>query len=90
MRRWLTLSLVVLPGLALAQFPDVQIKLDLRPTYLSSQGGRSTFRWYDAMGRHSTVGLVFLLEPGFRFFVAQRIQKIDDDPDRDQIDEMYL
>lgn len=75
---------------AAAQFPDVQIKLDLRPTYLSSRGGHTTFRWYDPMGRHSTVGLVMLLEPGFRFFAAQRIQRIDGDPDQDQLDEIYL
>lgn len=89
MRRYAFLG-VLFASQAWAQFPDVQIKLDLRPTYLSSRGGRTTFRWYDAMGRHSTVGLVFLLEPGYRFYVSQRIQKIDDDPDRDQIDEMYL
>lgn len=79
-----------LSGLASAQFPDVQIKLDLRPTYLSSRGGRTTFRWYDPMGRHSTVGVILTLEPGYRFYVAQRLQKIDGDPDRDQLDEMYL
>lgn len=74
----------------MAQFPDVQIKLDLRPTYLSSRGDRTTLRWYDPMGRHSTVGLVMLLEPGYRFFVSQRLERIDGDPDGDQLDELYL
>lgn len=90
MRRIAFVAAVAAAVPAASQFPDAQIKLDLRPTYLSSAGGRTTFRWYDPMGRHSTVGLVLLLEPGFRFFVSQRIQRIDGDPDQDQLDEIYL
>jgi hypothetical protein len=42
------------------------------------------------MGHHSTVGVVLTLEPGFRLYIAQRLQRIDGDPDRDQLDEFYL
>jgi len=84
------LALVVTSFAASAQTPEFTLKIDLRPTYMSERGDHTTFRWYDSMGRHSTIGLQLNLEPGYRIWVSQRLQKIDNDPDRDQLDEYYL
>lgn len=84
------MSLGFLTTLAQAQIPDVQVKFDLGPTYHSEIEGSSALRWYDRFGRHSTVALQFALEPGFRAFVSQKIQRIPGDGDRDQIDESYV
>lgn len=80
-------SLAVLAG---AQTPDLVIRTDLRYTITTKDDGGSQARWYDPMGRHSIVGLQLLLEPGYRALVTQRLQKIDNDPDRDLVDEAYV
>jgi hypothetical protein len=75
---------------AIAQTPDLSIQTDLRYTVTAKDDGGAQGRWYDPMGRHSTVGLRLLLEPGLRALVTQRLQKIDGDPDRDLLDEAYV
>lgn len=47
-------------------------------------------RWYDQLGRHSLVSIEFGLEPGFRGFVSERLQKIPDNADNEQLDEYYV
>lgn len=71
-----------------AQTPDVVIRMDLNPTYRVDDRGGSSFRWYDTLGRHSTVGISMILEPGYRFLVTERIQRMPSDDD--QLDEYYL
>ncbi len=66
------------------------IKLDARLNYRTENGGTSTIRWYDSLGRASTVGLEMTLEPGFRLIVKERFQKFANDPISDQLDEAYL
>lgn len=75
---------------AVAQAPDVLIKADLRFGLSSERGGRSYLRWFDAMGRPSTVSLHFTLEPGFRAMVSQRLQTIPNSGDRELFEEYYV
>ncbi len=83
-------SALIFASFARSQTPDIAIKLDLRGTYVTTSGGVSKFRWYDPMGHHSTVGFTALLEPGYRTYVAQRLQRIANDADSDQLDEGYV
>lgn len=73
-----------------AQAPDVMVKLDLRPTFVGRPNGSDDFRTYDILGRPSTVGLFFSLEPGFNAVLTQRLERIPNDPDKDQLDEYYV
>ena len=50
--------IVALVGaMACAQTPDVVIRMDVNPHYRIDKDGVSNFRWYDSLGKHSTVGL---------------------------------
>jgi len=82
--------LAFLPGIVLAQIPDVQIKLDARLDYEVFQGASSAIRWYDPLGHQSLVGLQLGLEPGLRAYVSQRLERIPHDGDPDQLDEYYV
>ena len=73
-----------------AQTPDVKIRTDLRLHYRSERGGDSSLRWYDPVGRHSVVSVEFGLEPGFRAFVSERLQKIRGNSDNEQLDEYFV
>lgn len=73
-----------------AQAPDVVVHVDLLPNYRSTIGGNNAFRFYDALGRASTVGLSMILEPGFRVVVKQRVQTIRGDGDSEQLEEYYV
>ena len=88
------LFLAILFGLSAAfagaQIPDVQVKADLGPTFRNETGGGSDVHWYDPFGRHSTVALLFALEPGFRAYISQKIERIRHDADPSQIDESYV
>jgi hypothetical protein len=75
---------------ALAQIPDVQVKGDIGLTYASEVEGPSTLRFYDRFGHLSTVAFQFTLEPGFRAYVSQKLQRLPDDADASQIDESYV
>jgi hypothetical protein len=75
---------------AFAQVPDVQVKADLGPSYRNEVRGGSDAHWYNPFGHHSTISLQFALEPGFRAFVSQRIERIPHDGDKGQIDESYV
>lgn len=75
---------------ALAQSPDVVVRLDFTPNYRTRSGQSPVFRWYDAMGKASTAGLSMILEPGFRVVVTERLQRIPGDGDPDQLEEYYI
>jgi hypothetical protein len=90
LRRLLALLCAIAPGLAAAQVPDVVIKLSARLDYRFEPHGSTTLRFYDTLGRHSTVSLGFRLEPGLHAVVSQRLQRIPNDGDPDQIDEYYV
>lgn len=90
MRRLLALAAAMAGASALAQIPDVTIKVDAGLTYRSVRNGETTLRWYDGFGKHSTVGLLFWLEPGWRVYVSERLQRIEGDGDNEQLDEYYV
>lgn len=90
MKTSVSAGLLALCGVCAAQTPDLVIRTDLRYTITTKNDGGSQARWYDPMGRHSIVGLQLLLEPGYRALVTQRLQKIDNDPDKDMVDEAYV
>ncbi len=73
-----------------SQVPDLSFQLDLRPNYRTEVHGPTTFRWYDVRGRHSTVALQFILEPGLTMRIAQKLQRIPNDGDDSQLDEYYV
>jgi hypothetical protein len=75
---------------ACAQVPDVVIKLSARLDYRTPVNGPATLRFYDTLGRHSTLSLGFRLEPGFHAVVSQRLQRIPGDGDPDQLDEYFI
>jgi hypothetical protein len=75
---------------AAAQQPDVFIRVDARLHLNSARGQDTQLRWFDNLGRHSTVALSLSLEPGFRGFISQKIQQIPNDGDGEQLDEYYI
>lgn len=89
--RWAFCSLL-LSGAAfgLAQAPDVAIKLDARLNYRTAEADANTQRLYDSLGNYSLVSLSFKLEPGFRVFVSQKLQRFDGGKDGDLLDEYYV
>ena len=80
----------LLASAAWAQTPDVAIKADIRLHYTQSTGAKTKVRWYDPMGRPSTVGIGMNLEPGYYLLITERLARIGNDIDREQIDEAYL
>jgi hypothetical protein len=74
----------------MAQIPDVQVKADIGLTYKSELDGRTTLRFYNPFGHLSTVAFQFALEPGFRAYVSEKIQRLPNDPDSSPIDESYV
>lgn len=81
---------LVLAQAAVAQNADLAIFLDARPTLSFRSEGDATWKWYDASGRASIVGLHIVLDNGNRAYVAQRLQKYPGTGDPDFIDEYYL
>jgi len=77
-------------GLVQAQNPNVSFRVDLTPTYISSNGSDNRVRWYDALGRFSTVGFGINLETGHYVLVTERMARIKNDRDREQLDELYV
>jgi len=75
---------------ARAQQPDVAVRVDLVPTYHMGKGTETAFRWFDTLGRYSTVGLAVRMESGFRGFVSERIERTGNSADPDQLDEYYI
>ncbi len=75
---------------SVAQAADTKIKLDLLLTPFSKDSGLNQIKFYDRLGRFSTVSLSGRAENGWKFFVSQRLQKIDGDPDNGPLDEYFL
>lgn len=90
MRRFALITFSLFSTLASAQAPDVKIKLDARLNYRSAPNDPNTQRLYDSLGRYSLVSLSFTLEPGFRVFVSEKLQRFDGGRDRDILDEYYI
>jgi hypothetical protein len=80
----------VLSSIADAQTPDIFINIDGRMQFLSQQTGPTQIRLYDNLGRHSVASVTAFLEIGFKGFVSQKLERIANDADRDQLDEYYL
>jgi hypothetical protein len=77
-------------GVVVAQTADVRIKLDATLSYRTEAAGPTNLRLYSTDGRPSTLGLSFTLPPGFRGFVAEKLERITGDPDTSLLDEYYL
>lgn len=75
---------------SLAQTPEVALFVDLRPTWFMETGQTSRIRWFDPQGRYSVLGFHIVLETGNRVKVTQRMEKIDNDGDPDNLDEYYV
>jgi hypothetical protein len=73
-----------------AQIPDVRVKFDLRTVIRADEARDPQIRFYDVQGTHSTVAFTFRLEPGFRAFVAQRLERFPHDADTSLVDEAYI
>lgn len=84
------LLLLGFASLAQSQVPDVQVKADLGPTFRNEVQSGSDVHWYDPFGHYSTVALQFALEPGFRLYLAQRIERARKEGDPSQIDESFV
>ncbi len=90
MKRLSVLLVILVTAVAWAQNPDVTVKFDGRLDYRIPNGGASTQRLYDTLGRPSLLELSFRLEPGLRAFVSQRLQRIAHDGDNGLLDEYYI
>lgn len=89
--RLLALTLLLLPAAcAFAQTPQVAIFADLRPTWFVETKQVNRIRWYDPHGQYSVIGFHIVLETGHIVKVTQRLEKIDNDGERDTIDEAYI
>lgn len=77
-------------SVASAQTPDVSVKLDVRLAYGAVNGGNGEIRWYDRLGRYSTVGLAFRLEPGLRVVITEKLQRVAGRADDEPLDEYYV
>ncbi len=93
MTRRCTPLLAILCGLAAtssAQIPDVRVKFDLTFSLRTEKGQPGLLTAYNVLGRHSTVGLIFFLEPGFRGYVSQKLQKFSGEVDEEPLEEYYI
>ncbi len=87
----LAVALLVGAGrLAHGQVPDVRIKLDATVSYSSVAHGVNSFRLYNPLGRLSTAGLVFFLEPGLRAYISEKLDRPSADADKSLLDEYYI
>ena len=80
----------VYSGGAVAQIPDVRVKFDLTLSLRTEKGQPGLLTAYNVLGRHSTVGLIFYLEPGFRGYVSQKLQKFSGEVDEEPLEEYYI
>jgi hypothetical protein len=75
---------------AVGQIPDVRVKIDATLSFRSEKGNPAVLKTYSVLGRHSTVGLIFYTEPGFRVFVTQKLQKFSGEVDEEPLEEYYV
>jgi hypothetical protein len=54
------------------------------------KGEPGLLKAYSVLGRHSTVGLIFFFEPGFRGYVSQKLQKFSGEVDEEFLEEYYI
>lgn len=76
--------------MAFGQTPQVAIYADLRPTWFVETKQVNRIRWYDPHGQYSVVGFHIVLETGNIVKVTQRLEKIDNDGERDTLDEAFI
>ena len=88
--RWIPFIAALAAASCLAQQPQVSLHLDLWPNFRTSRDGESIFRWYNDTGHYSTASVTILTEVGFRVFVSQRMQRIDNDTDNELFNEYYV
>ncbi len=82
--------LVAIASIAFAQQPDVQVKADLYGSFFSGKGENNAVRFYDLMGHYGTVALSVTFEQGFHIWASERIERIANNRDSEQLDEYYV
>lgn len=75
---------------AVAQMPDVSVKLDAALTYRTTNGGETDLRTYDTLARPSYATLVLRLEQGFNAVFSERFERIRRDGDTEHLLEYYI
>ena len=77
-------------GSAAAQIPDIKFHLDATFSYRITPDGIPLTKFYDVLGRPSTLGLSFYTEQGFRVLVTQKLQHLPGELATDIFDEYYI
>jgi hypothetical protein len=77
-------------SLGLAQAPDVRVRLDAVLSLQNEAEGPTLLRLYDPLGNRGVLAVTFFLEPGFRTYVTQKLQQIENDPDQEPLEEYYV
>lgn len=75
---------------AYAQIPDIKFHLDATFNYRLTPDGIPLAKFYDVLGRPSTLGLSFYTEQGFRVFVTQKLQHLPGELATDLFDEYFI
>ncbi|HEY0865939.1 MAG TPA: hypothetical protein VGE01_01095, partial [Fimbriimonas sp.] len=73
-----------------AQAPDVRVRLDAIVSLRSDGTGPASLRFYDPLGHRGVLAVTFFLEPGFRTYVTQKLQQIENDSDQEPLEEYYV
>ena len=77
-------------GVVHAQAPDIRVNVNGVVSYQAYYQGAAALRFYDVLGRTSTLQVTANLENQYRVFVSERWEKIPNDPSRDPFEEYYL
>lgn len=89
-RLGLSLAFTVGALVALAQTPDVALRIDANLSLTAGDEGQGRIRWYDPLGRYSTAGLGLTLDNGLYVLFTQRLQRIPGGADPDMLDQAYV
>jgi hypothetical protein len=81
---------VAITGAAMAQQPDLQVKADLYADAITGKGENNALRFYDLMGHYATVALSVTFEQGYHIWASERLERIVNNRDSEQLDEYYV
>jgi hypothetical protein len=88
MKRWIGAAFMIAIGHA--QAPDVRLNVNGVLSYQAYYLGAAALRFYDVLGRTSTLQLTLTFENQYRVFVSERWEAIPNDPSRDPFEEYYI
>ncbi len=90
MKCWAVFGILAASGIAAAQIPDIQLRLDISASLRFQNNSPTLFQFYDVMGRPSTASLSFYTQQGFRAFASEKLQPLPRDSTSDPFDEYYF